>query len=158
MAQFWYCDSCEQKIEKPEDGMVEWLTLPEVNSIERFSGLRVVHSWETSPKDTETRCQYDQKREYAKDQATVRDGNLADFLGSDGLMRLLSFVATEGHPKEDVLEVIKRLHIPGYEQARAYFNKAIAQKVFQTDMMPGYYRQVDIKAVLAFIEKESAVS
>lgn len=51
-------------------------------------------------------------------------------------------------PQEDVLEMIKRLHIPGYEHARLHFDEAIADGVFEPNRRPGYCRRDDIVAVL----------
>jgi hypothetical protein len=81
------------------------------------------------------------------------DFDLGHFLGTDGLMELLSFIAYGKLPIGEILEIIKRLHIPGYEQARFYFDEAIANGVFEPNTMPGYYRQSEINAVLRYIER-----
>jgi hypothetical protein len=82
---------------------------------------------------------------------TLHDSHLNSFLGTDGLMLLLSMLAEGDLPKEEVLEMIKRLHIPGYEHARFHFERAIAQGVIEPHMPPGYYDQSDINAVLEFV-------
>ncbi len=76
------------------------------------------------------------------------DLHLSMCLGADGLMRLLSFLAKQELPQDQVLEMIKRLHIPGYEHARHYFKKAINQFVIEPNMPPGFYCQNQIDAVL----------
>jgi hypothetical protein len=43
-------------------------------------------------------------------------------------MRLLALIAEERAPTNDILEMIKRLHIRGYEQARLHFDEAIAEE------------------------------
>ncbi len=46
------------------------------------------------------------------------DSSLSEFLGPDGLMHLLDFVAKNSVETSEVLEMIKRLNVPGYEQGR----------------------------------------
>jgi hypothetical protein len=53
-------------------------------------------------------------------------------------------------PKDEALELIKRLHIPGYEQARLHFERAISEGVIERQYPPGYYNQSEIEAVLRF--------
>jgi hypothetical protein len=54
---------------------------------------------------------------------------LERFVGSDGLMLLLWFLATGELPKDDVLELAKRVQIPGYELTRELFQEAMASRV-----------------------------
>ncbi|VEG89833.1 Uncharacterised protein [Legionella spiritensis] len=70
------------------------------------------------------------------------------FLGADGLMQLLILLSEQRLPQDQVLEMIKRLHIPGYEHARRYFNEAIDHLVFEPNTPPGFYLQHNIDAVL----------
>ena len=44
-------------------------------------------------------------------------------------MLLLAFLAAEELPKNDVLELAKRVQIPGYEQTRDLFQEAINSEV-----------------------------
>jgi hypothetical protein len=92
--------------------------------------------------------------EFAETKRTLSDGSLTDFIGADGLMRLLTMLHTERAEKEDVLEMIKRLHIPGYEHARRGFGSAISEDVFEPNTPSGYYDQGDIAATLEFMQKE----
>jgi hypothetical protein len=69
-------------------------------------------------------------------------------------MHLLSFLARDELPKDEVLEMIKRLHVPGYEHARLHFDRAIREGVFEPNMPDGYYWQSNIRAVLEFLEHE----
>ena len=57
-------------------------------------------------------------------------------------------------PKEEVLEMIKRLHIPGYDKARHYFDAAMTDGVFETNMPPGYFHMTDIEATLRYAEEK----
>ena len=69
----------------------------------------------------------------------VLDLPLDSFLGSDGLMSLLALVAEHRVKSTEVLEMIKRLHIPGYEHTRLHFDEAISEGVFEPNTVPGYY-------------------
>ena len=50
---------------------------------------------------------------------------LEGFVGPDGLMLLLAFLTEDELLKDDVLELAKRVQIPGYEQTRELFQGAI---------------------------------
>lgn len=74
------------------------------------------------------------------------------FLGADGLMQLLALIAEQRLPQDQVLEMIKRLHVPGYEHARCHFNEAIGQLVFEPNTLAGFYWQHNINAVLEWLK------
>jgi hypothetical protein len=95
-------------------------------------------------------CQFDQKRELAKDGGTVSDFPLTSFLGPDGLMRLLLMAHEATVPLPQVIKMVKRLHIPGYERARQFFRAAIRDGVFEPNMPEDFYKQVDIEATLKY--------
>jgi hypothetical protein len=63
-------------------------------------------------------------------------------------MRLLALMAEDRVPRDEALEMIKRFHIPGYEQARRHFEEAIAERGFEPNTAPGYYHSDQIKAVI----------
>ena len=145
----WVCDSCGQAIEDVSHGWVEWLLRKEGDKyIGR--GLRLVHHC-SAHEPLDTRCQYRERNEYQRDESILNDLPLTDFVGPDGLITLLSFIARGELPADEVLEMIKRLHVPGYEQARFHFDAAIAEGVFEPNTMPGYYSLHDINAVLEYI-------
>jgi hypothetical protein len=148
----WICDTCGELIEEKGKGWVEWLVIRKDKADKpQGRGLRLVHHGSASPHG---RCQYDGSVEYRRDGGLLHDVPLQDFLGPDGLMRLLSLLAKGELPKDEVLEMIKRLHIPGYEHARKHFRRAIAEGVFEPNTMKGYYWQRDIEAVLEFIRED----
>ena len=136
----WICDSCEKPIIDPEHGWVEWLG----NQGTIGRGLRLVHKQSDSPRAPDGQCRYD-------DDSCHNDFGLSDLLGPDGLMQLLEFLADGTIIKEEVLEMIKRLHIPGYEHARLHFDAAIAEGVFEPNTASGYYSQEQINAVLEWL-------
>jgi hypothetical protein len=145
--KFWICDNCGKKINNIEEGWVEWLELKDGNGIfNSYHGIRIVHS---------ARCNYNQDLVYKKFRAIVGDMDLQSFSGADGLIDLLLFIS-EGYfdNKEELLEIIKRIHIPGYEEARLSFDEAIEEGVFEPNTKPGYYTQSNISAVLDYIKKK----
>ena len=78
---------------------------------------------------------------------------LDNYVGPDGLMDLLAFLYDKDFKDDtEVLEMIKRLHVPGYEHAFRHFDAAIAAGVFEPNTAPGYYSQRDIKAVLEWLK------
>lgn len=80
----------------------------------------------------------------------VNDLPLTHFLGPDGLMQLLAYIAEEHVERAEVLELIKRLFIPGYEHARLHFDAAISEGIFEPNTAPGYHWVSDIEAVNAW--------
>jgi hypothetical protein len=49
---------------------------------------------------------------------------LGEVVGCDGLARLLSMVKRPIKDLDELLEIIRRLHIPHYEEARKYWGAA----------------------------------
>jgi hypothetical protein len=147
----WICDSCGEPITKAKDGWVEWLTREE-EGVQVGRGLRLVHHCSAhSPLDT--RCQYNERAEYETDGSILSDLPLESYLGTNGLIDLLSLIAEKQIPVEEILELIKRLHIPGYEQARFHFDSAIEAGAFDPNTMPGYYSTNNIAATLEHIQE-----
>ena len=137
----WVCDVCGGSVENVRDGWVEWVEYKEPDGGWKGQDLRLVHHRE--------RCMYND-REIVKRGGSVSDMHLHAFLGPDGLMYLLSKIAAGSIATDEVLDMIKRLHIPGYEQARRHFDRAIYEDVIQQELCPGhFYMQRDINAVLS---------
>lgn len=115
------CDVCKEIIVSPSAGWLEW----RCNAQKACEGLRIVHHATASPLKPTRNCYYSRRE---------RDGDVAlnTCTGPDGLIRLLSFFVdkfdgrglTSGEAKE-AAEIIRRLHVPGYEEARSYFGMAL---------------------------------
>jgi hypothetical protein len=123
----WICDTCHELIEKPRDGYLEWLSGGGGGDIWTIHGFRIVHHSPRSPRQPDGNC-YRYTRHPDR-----QDLDLDVFVGPDGLGRLLSWLALapgqEGpssHPDNpgELVELIRRLHLPHYEEARLYFNEA----------------------------------
>ncbi len=146
----WLCDFCGEAITKVEDGWVEWIEISRADGTTDARDLRLVHHRPASPlKDSPKACQLNSKAEYKKDKGSISDLSLEYFLGPNGLMYLLSKVQHGPGPSGIWIEMIKRLHIPGYELARRHFDRALRTGVIENDSYPGFYEQHQIKAVLA---------
>lgn len=143
----WTCDACGHPILQIEDGWVEWLNRHVADGESESHSLRLVHRFGASPHG-ENRCMHNEKAAYAEDRSTVADLDLSEFLGADGLMRLLEFASDRKFELDDLIEFIKRLHIPGYDQARHSFRSAIADGAFEPGSKAGFYLQRDIQATL----------
>ena len=95
----WSCDSCGNAITRIEDGWVEWLVSDERGKT-RLKGVRLVHTRAASPKKRQkSGCQYDAASEFHDHRCLVEGLSLARFVGPDGLMLLLSFVASRSSEK-----------------------------------------------------------
>jgi hypothetical protein len=149
----WMCRTCGALITKIEDGWVEWLVTEGEHGKTVVKGLRLVHRGptvsETSNSITphQAYCRYDFRCEFRNDKSIVEGLPLERFVGPDGLMLLLSFLADGEAPKDDVLELAKRVQIPGYEQARGLFQEALDEKVVAPVIREGYYLQSEIDAL-----------
>jgi hypothetical protein len=149
----WKCSSCAELITSIEDGWVEWLTT-EAQRGTTLHGLRLVHK--ENPRNSGAHiCRYDPGVEFRKDQTLVEGLPLERFMGPDGLMLLLSFLAAEQMPKDDVLELTKRLQVPGYELTRELF-ASLGNEMFTPSVMHGYYLQAEIRALLRWARRDSS--
>ena len=143
----WQCDACREIVESVEDGWVEWLAGEDIRGRKHIRGLRIVHQ----------RCRYDEHQEFSKLRSVVEMLPLERFLGADGLMLLASLMGAGELPLEEVLELTKRVQVPGYEQGRDWFEAAIAAHVVQPSIGPGFYLQSEIRVMLQWAsETETA--
>lgn len=137
----WFCDTCGKLIERVEDGWVEWVTYTDKEGRHTARDLRLVHF--------RPDCYFNDQVERSKDGGGVSDLPLKSFLGIDGLMYLLSKLSQGEIPTGQLLEMIMRLHIPGYEFARRHFDKALRKGIIEQECYPGYYTQEQISLVLS---------
>ena len=155
----WICDSCGEPIWQAIDGWVQWMSGRD-DGKRTARDLQLVHHLPASPRVPDPKpssalelrayapgCQFDEQVEFAKDKMIVSDLPLTYFLGADGLMELLMMLHENFLPQEVVIEMTKRLHIPGYEHARFHFEKAVAQGVFESNRPEGFYRVGEIANV-----------
>lgn len=160
MNTYLTCDTCGEKIISPDEGQIEWYSFDDENGIRRHNNLRLVHELSASPlkkmKLKRKGCAFDLRAEYFNTEGSVESHSLSEFLGPDGLMRLLSFIAKGEFPVAEVLRIIKRLNIPGYETARHYFRRAVSEGVISPGTLEDYPEQKDIDAVLNWLQQKRA--
>jgi hypothetical protein len=109
----WICDHCHDLIEKADDGWLEWY---QDEATKKLAGFRIVHHSE--------KCQYDDSRPEWRHRS-LSDNHLQYFTGYDGLAQLL--VLFDYEKFEDpyqLTDVIRRIHLPYYEEARQYWERA----------------------------------
>ena len=113
----WRCDSCADMITRVQAGWVEWLASEDKHGNDILSGLRLVHRG-LQKNGRNHSCRYDPLKEFRSGRTIVEGLPLERLVGADGLMILLSLLADRELPYREILELIKRLQIPGYELVR----------------------------------------
>lgn len=138
--QQFKCDACGQIIARPDVGWVEWLAGPTRGT--KAHGFRIVHN--------SNRCQY-------PTSGRVQDVHLTRLLGPDGLAMLLALVAPGGRTgnREDGVEsleewgeLVRRLQIPHYEEARQYWSDAETDDFFAGLGQHAFYSQATLRTIL----------
>lgn len=132
----WICDTCRQVISKPNDGMLEWLRedpreLREagMDRVPIAHGFAIVHNPIASPRTVQHKegCY-----RYGREGKFM---HLAEYTGADGLARLIDFLGTRGPVDlEEFAEVVRRVQIPSYEEARQYSGQASEDGVIDGDL------------------------
>ena len=81
---------------------------------------------------------------------------LEQLLGADGLITLLSFLAEGELPHREILELVKRVQIPGYELVRTLSPRGQQSKLLSTVLRHGYYLQSEIREMLGWANQTSS--
>jgi hypothetical protein len=105
----WRYANCGQLITSVSHGWVEWLASEQDGGATILNGLRLVH-----PQS----CRYDPRSVFRAGRSVVEGLSLERFVGPDGLILLLSLLAAGELATDEVIELAKRVQIPGYELAR----------------------------------------
>lgn len=149
----WTCDTCGKPITQPALGRLEWHASDGANGSTKCGKLRLVHHTPEAGRS----CCYNEDQVYKEHGATVQSLMLTDFLGAGGLMEFLDRLAQGEFPPKELIEMIKRLHIPGYEQVREHLKEAIDEGVFEPNTAEGFPSQSQIKDVCDWLNaKKSA--
>lgn len=139
------CDGCGQLITDLQAGWVEWLATEDTEGNPDVSGLRLVHRRNSSPRRREPYgCQYNPQAEFKKNRGIVEGLALDRFAGPDGLMLLLSMIAECELPVQELLELAKRVQIPGYEAVHELVREAVREGVLVPSISSGFYLQCEI--------------
>lgn len=153
--RYWICDNCGQVIHKLGDGRIEWITFDRPRDGLQGRGIRLVHKQPAGPlTDCGGRSSADRRAALGNDGSL--DGlSLQEFTPPNGLMTLIGIIIDRESPVDEVLEIMKRLYVPGYEEARPYFAEALKEEVTYASMPPGCYRQTQIQEVIEWAARKA---
>lgn len=141
----WHCDSCAQLITSVNQGWVEWLASEDGNGTTIVNGLRLVHR---------ESCRYDARTVFRNRRSLVEGLCLERFIGPDGLTLLLSLLAAGELPSIEVIELAKRVQIPGYELARNVVGERNLPQFLSPSLGHGCYLQSEIAELLTLTVKD----
>jgi hypothetical protein len=142
------CDSCGDVITSAQTGWVEWLASQDEHGNDVLSGLRLVHRG-PQQKTRGCYCRYD-PREPFRNNKTIGEGlPLNGLVEADGLMVLLSRLAEGGLPHAEILELVKRVQVPGYELIRRLAPRGQQSKLLSPILGHRCYLQSEIQEILA---------
>jgi hypothetical protein len=136
----WHCDCCARLIRSVSEGWVEWLASEDEAGAAMVNGLRLVHR---------ESCRYDALTVFRSGRSVVEGLSLERFIGPDGLILLLSLLAEAELPAAEVIELAKRVQIPGYELARNLVGEGNLPQVLPPSLGHGCYLQSEINEVVA---------
>lgn len=123
------CDKCRKNISTPEEGYIEWVRNNTTNDLTRF---HIVHNKHA--------CLYNEKEMLEKLNARVPGNHLKYFLGIDGLIKLLNLIDNDNVVnKFEVVEIIKRTQVLGYEEAQNFFKEAYSRGMIDGPNDNGFY-------------------
>jgi hypothetical protein len=137
---------------------VEWLAAEDTHGKPKVSGLRLVHHRNTSPRWPEPHgCQYNPRDEFRRNRGIVEGLALDRFAGPDGLMLLLSMIAGRELPMLELIELAKRVQVPGYEAVHEVVQDAVREGVIAPSISAGFYLQCEIGNVLRWAKYRTSV-
>ena len=133
--QQWYCDYCQGVIHCASDGWLEWIYDDDYNPY----GLKIVHHATTALARPYGDCYH-----YNAVIARRGDHHLHNFVGPNGLAYLLSWIDPgpnllpdcKGQDIADMrgfTELMRRLHVAYYKEARLLFRAAQMHNLFGDD-------------------------
>lgn len=147
------CDECGTVIRIPQEGLVEWLHIPDEHGKEHASGFRIIHTGEASPwKCKEGKyygCSKYNKHPGRKDMPLHHVLSVANAFVLHFLNPGYFYYITQEHPYDcsqidnyyEFTDFACRITIPYYEEARFYFDRWIADG--HVDVRAPYYDYQD---------------
>jgi hypothetical protein len=136
---------------------VEWVVEEDGERKPKVSGLRLVHRRDASLRGRELYgCQYNPRDEFRKNYGIVEGLPLDRFAGPDGLMLLLSMIAERELPLRDLIELAKRVQVPGYEAVYEVVHDAVDAGVITPAIGLGFYLQCEIWNVLNWAKYQTS--
>ncbi len=141
----WHCASCARLITSVSDGWVEWLSSEDNGGATILNGLRLVHR---------EACRYDPRVVFRSGRSVVEGLSLERFVGPDGLVLLLSLLAASELPAKEVIELAKRVQVPGYELLRNVVGKGSPAELLPPSLGYECYLQSEIAEAITRVMKE----
>lgn len=143
----WYCDKCGEIVTE-EEGYIEWFSESAAKGRPQASEFKIVHN--------KSQC----KIHSDKLQNTLP---ITSFLGPDGLVRLFSFLdigpivdkensGSKIKNMREFVELMRRLHIPHYEEARFNLENAFNDGSLGTPSEIYIYSQEALKYIITDYE------
>jgi hypothetical protein len=151
----WRCDFCGDIITSVQAGWVEWLASEDKQGNDVLRGLRLVHRGRQKNARTHN-CRYDPLEEFRRGRTIVEGLPLERLVDADGLMILLSLLAEGELPHREILELVKRVQIPGYELVRNLSPRGQHSKLLSPVLSHGYYLQSEIREMLGWANQTSS--
>jgi hypothetical protein len=151
----WRCDSCADIITSVQAGWVEWLASEDKHGNDILRGLRLVHRGGQKNARNHN-CRYDPLEEFRSGRTIVEGLPLERLVGADGLMILLSLLAEGELHHREILELVKRVQIPGYELVRNLSPRGQHSKLLSPVLSHGYYLQSEIREMLGWANQTSS--
>ena len=145
----WRCDSCGELITSIDAGWVEWLSSEGDRGGDVLSGLQLVHHGSVLPNGAGRGCRYDRLKEFRNRKTIVEGLPLERFVGLDGLMMLFSLLADGSLPRGEILELAKRVQVPGYELARDLSADLTSSNAVSQVLGHRCYPQLEIREMIA---------
>lgn len=149
----WICDRCGEQIKVARDGWLQWMEVGQPGE-HKMRNLSLVHHRPASPRSHG--CQFDEQLEFRRDGGIVGDSGLDGYCGPDGLVELLSMLTDYPASTTEILLMIQRIHVPGYERARRHADRAISEGALEPNLPKNFYSQNDIRAILDWAEQEES--
>jgi len=151
----WRCDSCADMITSVPAGWVEWLASEDIHGNDILRGFRLVHRGRQKNARNHN-CRYDPLEEFRSGRTIVEGLPLERLVGTDGLMILLSLMAEGELPHREILVLIKRVQIPGYELVRNLSPRGQHSKLLFPVLSRGYYLQSEIREMLGWANQTNS--
>lgn len=159
--QEWICEGCGQKIESANEGILEWCNEPAKggNHPKRY-GFKIVHGDLLDPSTgREISCSHYKGHGSPPHSYSA----LASFVGDLGLNYLLGLLDPGRHHDPDYsgpevkdlrewTELVRRLHVPYYEEARRYWDRALEEGRFESMGEVSIYEAEFLQNIIAEYE------
>jgi hypothetical protein len=151
----WICDHCGKVIDKSEHGCLEWLS-EKMEDQYLNHGFKLVHNKQHSPRNPESSCYF---YDIPPQEQLKMDLPLSDFIGVNGMVILLAFIDTGPFLEEpfcgphvadlrEWTELVRRLMLPYYEEARLYMDRANTDGFFKKSNEALIYFPQTLKEVI----------